>query len=69
MWFVAHQMAPIGYQISLSRAVCAIILMGVCNAATKMFLAPIIGYWHILVYFFAPILIVMTMLQLKFRRS
>lgn len=69
MWFVAHQMAPIGYQVSLSRAVCTIILMGVCNFVTKVFLAPVIGNWYVVAYFLACTLLAMTLLRLKFWRS
>jgi hypothetical protein len=69
MWLVAHQMAPVGREIPLSRAVFTVILMGLCSAALEYWVKPIIGDWSYLLEFVSSILIVMAMFELKFWRS
>jgi hypothetical protein len=69
MWFVANQTAPIGHEIPLSRAIVAIIVMGVFNGASNHWLKPIIGDWYLAVSFIADTVAVMATLQLSFWRS
>jgi hypothetical protein len=69
MWFVASLNAPFGKEIKLSQAIVAVILMGLCSAASSIWLMPLIGYWHIVVLLIVWPLIVMPVLELSFRRS
>ena len=69
MWLVANMTAPFGREIKLSQAIVAVILMGLCNVASTLWLMPRIGYWHLLVLLAVWPLIVMPVLQLTFRRS
>ena len=69
MWFVASQTAPFGQEIKLSQAIVAVILMGLCSAASSIWLMPRIGYWHLVVLLIIWPLIVMPVLELSFRRS
>ena len=69
MWFVASQNAPFGQEIKLSQAIFAVILMGLCSAASTIWLKPFIGYWQILVLLVVWPLIIMPVLRLSFRRS
>jgi Mn2+/Fe2+ NRAMP family transporter len=69
MWFVAYQMAPMGYEIPLSRAVVATILMALGDLIAKAFLTPLIGNWYLAAYFIISAVIVMVILRLKFLRS
>lgn len=69
MWFVANQTAPIGHEIPLSRAILAIIVMGVFNGASSHWLKPIIGDWSLAVSFIADTVAVMATLQLSFWRA
>ena len=69
MWFVASLNAPFGKEIKLSQAIIAVILMGLCSAASSIWLMPLIGYWHIVVLLIVWPLIVMPVLELSFRRS
>lgn len=69
MWFVASLNAPLGREIKLSQAIVAVILMGLCSAASSIWLMPLIGYWHIVVLLIVWPLIVMPVLELSFRRS
>jgi hypothetical protein len=69
MWFVASLNAPFGQEIKLSQGIVAVILMGLCSAASSIWLMPLIGYWHIVVLLIVWPLIVMPVLELSFRRS
>jgi hypothetical protein len=69
MWFVSSQTAPFGREIKLSQAIVAVILMGLCSAASHHWLKPVIGDWRFLAEFVAWILVVMLTLQLSFWRS
>jgi len=69
MWFVAYQTAPVGYEISFSRALVATILMGISDYVSKTILVPLIGDWRLLAYSMICIVIVMVILRLKFWRS
>ena len=69
MWFVSSQTAPFGREIKLSEAVSAVILMGLCSAASSHWLTPIIGNWQFLVQFLAWVIAVMLILGLSFWRS
>ena len=69
MWLVASQTAPFGREIKLSHAIIAMILMGLCSAASRYWLTPLIGDWRFLAEFVAWMLVVMLTLDLSFRRS
>jgi hypothetical protein len=69
MWFVAHQMAAVGRDISLSRAVVAVFLMGICCAGLELVTRHIIGDWQYLADFIVCILVARSVLQLTFWRS
>jgi uncharacterized membrane protein len=69
MWFVAHQMAAVGRDISLSRAVVAVFLMGICCAGSELLTRPLVGDWHYLADFIVGILVAKWVLQLTFWRS
>ena len=40
LWFLACQMAPVGYEVSAGRVGTAIILMAICVLLIHMFLVP-----------------------------
>jgi len=69
MWLVAYQMAPVGREIPLSHGLIAVIVMGLCGAASMLYLKPAIGQWHILAEFLAHGIVVKAMFQLSFGRS
>jgi hypothetical protein len=69
MWFVANQTAPFGREIPLSKAIIAIIFMGLCGAASGYWLKPLIGEWKILVDLVAWTIVAMLVLGLTFRRA
>jgi hypothetical protein len=69
MWFVAHFLAPVGYEISLGRGVGAVFLMTVSNLLASAFLKPVIGDWSMLVEFAVDVLIVRSVLRLPLGRS
>ena len=69
MWFVSMQMAPIGREIRLSQAVVAVIVMGLCSVASRIWLAPLIGGWRFLAEFAAWTIVVKLALDLSFWRS
>ena len=69
MWFVAHMVAPVGYNLSLSRGFFAVVLMGIASEIARWILRPIIGDWCILAELAVPALVGMSMLQLPFWRS
>jgi hypothetical protein len=70
MWLLAYQLAPIGREIPLSRAILTVILLGVCGVLSGKFLGPLIGKgWLIPVDFVVSTLVVKALLDLTFRRS
>ncbi len=69
MWFVSMQAAPIGREIRLSQAVTAVILMGLCSGAARIWLRPMIGGWIFLVEFIVCTIVVKVVLDLSFWRS
>ncbi len=69
MWFVSSQTAPIGREIKLSQAIIAIILMGLCSAASIHWLTPMIGDLQFLAQFVAWVLVVMLTLHLSLWRA
>ena len=69
MWLVAYQMAPVGRDIPLSHGLIAVIVMGLCGAASVFYLKPAIGNWHVLAEFIAHGVVVKAMFQLSFGRS
>ncbi len=69
LWFTAHQLAPVGYQISLGRGVGAAILITLTNLFLPQLLQPYIGDWQLLVVILLHILIVKSLLWLSFWRS
>ena len=70
MWFLAYQLAPIGREIPLSRAVLTVFLLGVCSVLSGKFLGPLIGQgWLIPVDFVVSTLVVKAALALTWRRS
>ena len=69
LWLVAYQLAPIGYELTFSKAVITVILMSICNAFSTIVLAPFIGYWNLLVYFAVCTLIVAAILRLRMRHA
>ncbi len=69
MWFVSSQTAPIGREIKLSQAIIAIILMGLCSAASAHWLTPMIGDWQLLAQFVAWVLVAKLELQLTLWRA
>lgn len=70
MWILAYQLAPIGREIPLSRAVLTVFLLGVCSVLSSKFLGPLIGKgWLIPVDFVVSTLVVKSALDLTFRRS
>jgi hypothetical protein len=69
MWFVSNQTAPFGREIPLSKAIVAVILMGLCSVASGYWLKPIIGDWRFLAEFVAWAVVVMLVLELSFWRS
>src|SRR5678815_1871671 len=69
MWFVAHQIAPVGYSISLSRGCFAVFFMGFLSMLARDFSKPIVGNWCELVEIGVAALVGMSFLQLPFWRS
>jgi hypothetical protein len=69
MWFVANQMATIGREIPLGKAILAIMLLGGLGTACSFFLSPYIGYWYVLIEFFVSIFIVKEVFWFSFRQA
>jgi hypothetical protein len=69
MWFVAHMVAPVGYTLSLSRGLFAVVLMACSGEVARCYLRPIVGDWCILAELAVPAAVGMVILQLPFRRS
>jgi peptidoglycan/LPS O-acetylase OafA/YrhL len=69
MWFVAHQMAPVGREISFGRAILAVVLISLGSEAAEHWLRPVIGYWTYGAEFVGSAIIVMVFMQLTFWRS
>jgi len=69
MWFVSNQTAPFGREIPLSKAIIAVIFMGLCSAASAFWLKPIMGEWRLLAELVAWTIVVMVVLGLTFRRA
>lgn len=69
LWFVATQMAPIGHEVTLSQAIIAVFVIGVCNAVSAAYLTALIGDWRYAVDFVACIIVVMVVLKLSFKQS
>ena len=69
MWFVAHLLAPVGYQISLGRGIGAVFLITVVGSLLDMFLKPMIGDWNLLVEPAIDVLIVKSVLRLPLGRA
>jgi hypothetical protein len=61
--------APLGREIPLTKAIAAVILMGLCSAASGYWLKPLIGDWRFLAEFAASAILVMGLFQLSFWRS
>ena|SRR5688572_3655990 len=59
MWLLAYQLAPIGREIPLGRAILTVVLLGVCGVLSSKFLGPLIGKgWLIPLDFVASTLVV-----------
>jgi len=69
LWFVAHLLAPVGYEISLWRGIGAVFLITICGSLSSAFLKPAIGDWNLLVDLVVDILIVKSVLRLPLGRS
>jgi hypothetical protein len=69
MWFVAHQLAPFGRDISLGRAIFTVFLMGAGSVALNILLQPSIGNWSYSAGLLLSVLVVKGVLQLTFWRS
>jgi hypothetical protein len=69
MWFVAHQVAPVGYNISLTRGVCAVAIMSCGSAIANYFLRPMMGDWSYAAEFVVSVLLGMVILRLTFWRT
>jgi hypothetical protein len=69
MWFAASQMATIGREISLGKAITVIILIGVFGKASSIWLMPFIGYWHLLVDFAVSLFLAKWVFEFSFRQA
>jgi hypothetical protein len=70
MWLLAYQLAPLGREFSLGRAMLTVFLLGVSGAVLDKALKPIIGeLWILPVYFVVSMAIVKVLLDLTFLRS
>ena len=69
MWFVAHMVAPLGYSVSISRSLFAVVLMACSDELARWFLKPMVGDWCILAELAVPAAVGMVILQLPFWRS
>jgi len=69
LWLTAHLLAPIGYQITLGRAVGCAILMSLANAFLPAILKPQIGDWYLPAIFLVHVVIAKSILWLPFWRS
>ena len=68
LWFTAHLLAPVGYQVTLWRGVGAAILISLVGVFSPH-LKPFIGEWFLPVDFLLGVLIVKKILWLSFWRS
>src|SRR4051812_17075700 len=69
LWFVAHILAPVGYQVSLWRCMATAVLITVADKGLPPLLRPLIGDWSFLVVFVAYFVIIKSCLSLPFWRS
>src|SRR6185436_14202258 len=68
LWFCAHLLAPVGYQVSLGRCLGAAVLLTIVDKVGYS-LKPWIGDWYMLVVLVTSVLIVMGVLWLPFWQS
>jgi hypothetical protein len=64
LWFVAHLLAPVGYEISLWRGIGAVFLITVFGSFSSALIKPAIGGWSMLVEVLVDVLIVRGVLRL-----
>ena len=69
LWLTAHLLAPVGYEITLWRAVGCALLMSLANAFLRPILKPQIGDWYVLAIFSIHVVIARSILWLPFWRS
>jgi hypothetical protein len=69
LWFVAHLLAPVGYEISLGRGILTVFVITMFAALVSMFLKPMVGHWHVLVDLVGHVLIVRSFLRLSWGSS
>jgi hypothetical protein len=69
LWFVAHVLSPVGYEISLWRGIGAVFLITVFGSLSSAFVKPAIGDWNMLVELAVDVLIVRSVLRLPLGRS
>ena len=70
LWFLACQMAPLGYEVSFARVLTAVILMAACVMLIKSFLASVGGPLPgAAVFLVLATLIVKSTLRLSLRSS
>src|ERR1041385_620587 len=70
MWLIAHQVAPVGYSVSITRCFFALVLMSCGQAVAQYFLSPVLGQGRCyLAKFGVAGVLGMMVLQLGFWRS
>ena len=69
LWFLASALAPVGSQISFSRALFATVSMVVCDCLSHVYLSTIIHGWWFLVSFICCVISAMVFLRLPLLRS
>ena len=69
MWFIIHQMAPIGREFTLGRTILGVVWMALCERGASALLHPHIGGWSLLAGFIVSVLVVMSWFGIKFWRS
>jgi hypothetical protein len=69
LWFTAHLLAPVGYQVSLGRGMGAAVLISVAGMVCPGLMKPFIGGWYLLALVLVQVLIVRGILWLTFWRS
>ena len=68
LWFLAHRIGPIGYEISFLRACLVAVVMWVGATLSSIYLTPVIGSWRFLVNLGVGIIVAKVFLQLAFWR-
>lgn len=69
LWFLSHQLALPGYEVTFSRALLATLFMILCDSVSHVYLAHIIGGWWFLVSVIVATFIAKGFLRLTLLRS